>query len=355
MGSFSNSVAWMVVVLGLWSGPSHKLSAEEIPGGVESATVGDKAAKAAIELPDDVRQLLEHVRGVHGYRTAGPRPPSTPGRTYRSVEAALEKIHAIATKEDKRLPGYPEAMDLRLVFRTALFSQDSRRGTPQQRAELIQEIKGRVKSAQVPSKDLLAAAAKVASALESGNDPRSAVEFYRQVGRILVEKPDRQIASSGAKMLGAARRLELVGKPLELSGTQVDGSPLRWVDYRGKVVLVEVWATWCTPCIREFAHVERRLKEYRQRGFEVVGISVDENREALVDFLEKNPLPWPTLYDGGPDANPFVTHYGIEGASAAILVGRDGNVVSIRAVGPELDRLLAELFGSDTADEQQAK
>ncbi|MEX2111886.1 MAG: TlpA disulfide reductase family protein [Pirellulales bacterium] len=348
-------VASLLAVFGLLGGHTRNISAAEVPCGAEPTKVGSKATQPAIVLPDDIRQLLEHVKGVHGHPTSGPRPPSARGRTYRSVEAALEKIHDIASEEDKQLPGYQEAMDLRLVFRTALFSEGPGRGTPKQRAELIEAIQSRLQSCPIPSKDVLAAAAKVASALEAGAEPQRAVEFYRQVGRILVEKPDERVAAKGAQMLGAARRLELVGKPLELAGTPIDGSRFDWADYRGKVVLVEVWATWCTPCIREFVNVERRRNEYRQRGFEVIGISVDENREALDDFLEKSPLPWPTLYDGGPDANPFVPRYGIAGASAAILVGRDGNVVSIHAFGRELDRLLAELLGANSAVEQQEK
>ncbi len=305
----------------------------------------DAAASTPVELPDDIQGLLEHVKGVHGYRTDKPKTPSKIVRNYRSVEAALEKIHAIATDGDKQLPAYQDAMDLRLVFRTIAFSEGPRRGTPQERAELIEEIIARLGTSPNPSKDAMAAARKVAGALDFSGDPQAAAQYNRRVARILMSKSSKEAADLGDHLLAAARRLDSVGKPLELTGTLMDGGPIDWASYRGKVVLIEIWATWCTPCIHELNHVEQLYEQYHPRGFEVVGISVDENRQVLEGFLEKHPLPWATLNDGGPADNPFTTRYGITGASAAILVGRDGSVVNIRARDKQLDRLLEELLG----------
>ena len=125
--------------------------------------------------------------------------------------------------------------------------------------------------------------------------------------------------------------------------------PLNWNKYRGKVVLVEFWATWCRPCLAELPNVEKNLAEYHDRGFDVIGVSLDENRQALETYLAEHPHPWPTLHDGDRLHNPVAIHYGLPGPSACILVDREGKVVSIDARGEKLGELLAKLFPAPAA------
>lgn len=148
-------------------------------------------------------------------------------------------------------------------------------------------------------------------------------------------------------MAGAARRLSLVGKPLELSGTKLDGAKFDIQDLKGKVVLVDFWATWCGPCLAEYPNIKKAHEKYQAQGFEVVGVSIDEDREALETYVKEKNLPWITLHEkdaGG--RNPATNHYGILGIPAMFLVDREGKVVSIRARGEELNRLLETQFAN---------
>ncbi len=331
----------------------------------KQATQSNPPTAAEPALPDDIPGLLEYVKGYHGLVVTPLEPGDkeaarklveqrderrrSTGKTSRNIEAALEKIRATATEADRLLPEYQEAMDLRMIFRTILFSEGPRRGTDRQRAELIEEIKTRLASNNPPI-GAVVAARKVGGALESGDDPAAAIEFNRHVGQILAKSSDPLTAQAGHHMLGAVRRLELIGTPLLLEGTHLDGSKFDWASYRGRTVLVEIWATWCAACLREFPNVERNRREYRDRGFEVVGINLDVERHALDKYLADHPLAWPTLHDGGPEASPFARKYGINAGSMAILVDRAGNVVSLSARGAELDRWLAKLLGPPNAD-----
>jgi hypothetical protein len=133
-------------------------------------------------LPDDITELLALVKGIHAYNPNDPDERADferqreQKRSSRQVEAALEKIHRIATPADKDLPGFADAMALRLVFRTAILPPGPRAGTANEREELIDEVGSMLASASAPPRDAIAAAKKIVSYFER-TDPKRAIEF----------------------------------------------------------------------------------------------------------------------------------------------------------------------------------
>lgn len=152
---------------------------------------------------------------------------------------------------------------------------------------------------------------------------------------------------------GIARRMGLPGHPMDITGTTLDGRPFDWASYRGKVVLVDFWATWCGPCRAEVPNVLKLYNAYHGKGFDVVGISLDKTPEEAQSYITATKIPWVTLFSQDQNLrgweNPLATYYGITGIPRAILVDQQGNVVSMRARGKNLERELQKLLGPPLA------
>ncbi len=174
-----------------------------------------------------------------------------------------------------------------------------------------------------------------------------AKQAYATLSTTLAKSSDERVRQMGAKFEGVLRRLDLPGNPIEISGTLLDGTPFDQKSLDGQVVLVDFWATWCGPCIAELPNVLAEYEKYHDRGFEVIGISLDDDKQALVSFVNKRKIPWPILFEESENSgwnHPMATKYGINGIPSVILVGRDGKVVSMDVRGEKLGQALEKLF-----------
>jgi thiol-disulfide isomerase/thioredoxin len=144
-------------------------------------------------------------------------------------------------------------------------------------------------------------------------------------------------------MEGIVRRLELVGKPFELEGTLLDGSKFDWNNYRGKVVLVDFFQNSCLVCREEVPIVLQAYSAYKDQGFEVVGINLDEQPQLAAKYRKDTGFQFPTLF--GDDMHAIALKYGVMTLPRAILIDQKGNVVSTVARGERLIQQLYELLG----------
>jgi thiol-disulfide isomerase/thioredoxin len=117
-------------------------------------------------------------------------------------------------------------------------------------------------------------------------------------------------------------------KPLQLSFTSVAGQSIDISKMRGKVVLVDFWATWCPPCRAEVPDVVATYKKYHDQGFEVVGISLDQDKDALLSFTKENGMVWPQYFDGSGFDNKIASNFGIQEIPTMWLVGKDGVIIT---------------------------
>ena len=111
----------------------------------------------------------------------------------------------------------------------------------------------------------------------------------------------------------------------EIAGVDVDGNAVRLSDYKGKVVLVNFWGTWCGPCRTMIPHEREMVQtKYAGRPFVILGVAID-SPDRLKAFLKSNPLPWPNIADGNPGTIAGQWH--IDGVPSAILVDPAGVIV----------------------------
>ncbi len=172
-------------------------------------------------------------------------------------------------------------------------------------------------------------------------------QAYETFGPIFAKSKNDSIRQMAESFQGTLRRLALPGNPMKITGTLLNGQPFDQSTLAGKIVLVDFWATWCGPCIAEIPNVLEQYQKYHSKGFEVVGISLDQERDALEKFVTERKIPWPILFEpseGSGWQHPLASYYGISGIPTVILIGKDGNVVSLNARGERLGELLDELF-----------
>ncbi|MEN6406978.1 MAG: TlpA disulfide reductase family protein [Thermoguttaceae bacterium] len=179
---------------------------------------------------------------------------------------------------------------------------------------------------------------------ELAGDDKLARDTYNSLAKTFAASKDPRMAEFSKVLDGICRRLALVGHEMKIEGKLLGGQPFKWSNFAGKVVLVDFWATWCEPCLVELPNLLECYELYHGKGFEIVGISLDRRLADLEEFVKKNKIPWPMIFNDDP-ADSTAAYYGVLSVPTAILVGKDGRVVSLNVRGESLKKELEKLLG----------
>lgn len=163
--------------------------------------------------------------------------------------------------------------------------------------------------------------------------------LYQELSREPTPEPARSKAQK------ALLDLERLGKPLDINFTAVDGRKVSLAELKGKVVLIDFWSTTCAPCVRMLPDLKELYAKHKAEGFEVIGISLDSDKDVLTRFIEKHKIPWPDYFDAAGSDSPLAKTYGITGIPVLWLVDRNGLLRHLDAreqLGQKVELLLKE-------------
>jgi len=174
--------------------------------------------------------------------------------------------------------------------------------------------------------------------LADSAEPAQAKAYLKRV----IENTAGRLAEAAK---GKLKNMEALGNPVAIAFEAVDGRKVDVAKMKGKVVLIDFWATWCGPCVAELPNVKKTYAKYHKKGFEIVGISLDSNKGKLTNFVEDNDMPWPQQFDGKGWKNQYAVEFGIQGIPAMWLIDKKGNLVDMKArtgLEAKVEKLLGE-------------
>jgi len=179
------------------------------------------------------------------------------------------------------------------------------------------------------------------------------------------DSPDPEVQKHFRSRLG---RIDMLGKPAPaINANDLDGQPVNLADLKGKVVLIDFWATWAPPSVASIPHYNALAQQFKDKDFAIVGVNLDGMRDdlrragsgqvahALRQYLVQARVSWPVILNGTGDKD-IARAYGVTEIPATFLVDRSGKIVHVELSGAELDKAVAEAVGGsreggDKADE----
>jgi thiol-disulfide isomerase/thioredoxin len=149
--------------------------------------------------------------------------------------------------------------------------------------------------------------------------------LYEELTNESTPEPARSLAKGGLAELGR------LGTTPDIRFSALDGRAVSLTNLRGKVVLIDFWSTTCAPCVQEMPDLKRLQAKYQMQDLELVGISLDSDRQALQRYIEKAQISWPQFYDPAGPTNRLAQEFGIASIPVEWLIDRHGVLRELNA------------------------
>jgi peroxiredoxin len=174
------------------------------------------------------------------------------------------------------------------------------------------------------------------------DSPLSEVEHYynRLTPRVKASYPGRRLG----EIVNGLKSVNVGGIAPEIDLPTPDGGSIKLSSLRGKYVLVDFWASWCGPCIAEVPNVKEVYDKYHDKGFEILGVSLDDKADRWTDAIRRHDLNWHHVSSLNGWKCPVAVRYNVTSIPRTLLLDKEGCVIAINLRGEELGQRVASLF-----------
>ena len=170
---------------------------------------------------------------------------------------------------------------------------------------------------------------------------------YLYFAQLFIDKfrdVDPDAVASLKKAIENKAKYAIGGIPPDFSQQTPEGDEFALSQLRGKVVLIDFWASWCGPCRKENPNVLKVYKKYHDKGFEVLGVSLDRKRDRWIGAIKQDGLPWHHISDLKGWQNQVAKDFGVHSIPHTVLIGKDGKIIARGLRGSALEQKVAELL-----------
>jgi peroxiredoxin len=171
---------------------------------------------------------------------------------------------------------------------------------------------------------------------------------YAHFAKMFIGKYKAKDPKAAGRLENELRRKEQLmvgGEAPDFSGQSPEGETIALSDLRGKVVLIDFWASWCGPCRRENPNVVKMYNKYKSKGFEILGVSLDSSKDRWVGAIEQDGLTWPHISDLKKWQSEYAKLYGVRSIPHTVLLDAEGKIVARGLRGVMLENKVAEILG----------
>ncbi len=182
--------------------------------------------------------------------------------------------------------------------------------------------------------------------------PEEYLDVYKVLDKGLSEKyPDNKdiksyhgMVQQASMMVERTDAIKVGAEAPELILPMPNDKDLALSSLRGKVVLVDFWASWCGPCRKELPNVKRAYAKYKNKGFEILGVSLDKDRAAWLEAISSEGLTWPQVSDLKFWQSEACQIYAVQSIPYTVLIDKEGKIIATNLRGADLDKKLAEVL-----------